>query len=113
MNLGHTLQDLRDIQRRSNANYLNGIDSEVLIPKQIRKIVPIMNLSPDARYPVLGAAFQRRGGVARHDAVAWGFARAADKFGVDIIENCEVQGIVRNNGAVAGVETTRGKIESR
>ena len=112
MNLGHTLQDMRDIERRSNANYLNGIDSEVLSPKQIREIVPIMNTSPDARYPVLGASFQRRGGVARHDAVAWGFARAADREGVDILQNCEVTGILRERGVVSGVETSRGRIRA-
>ena len=110
MNLGHNLQDMRDIYRRSNANKLNGIDSEVLTPDQIKKIVPLMNTSPDARYPVLGASFQPRGGVARHDAVAWGFARAADSKGVDIIQNCEVTGFRRANGAVQGVETTRGYI---
>jgi len=112
MNLGHTLQDMRDIERRSNANYLNGIDSEVLSPKQIGQIVPIMNTSPNARYPVLGASFQRRGGVARHDAVAWGFARAADREGVDILQNCEVTGILRERGAVSGVETSRGRIRA-
>mgnify|MGYP003321621987 FL=1 len=112
MNLGHTLQDMRDIERRSNANYLNGIDSEVLSPEQIRQIVPIMNTSPNARYPVLGASFQRRGGVARHDAVAWGFARAADREGVDIIQNCEVTGILRERGVVSGVETSRGRIRA-
>ena len=112
MNLGHTLQDMRDIERRSNANYLNGIDSEVLSPEQIRQIVPIMNTSPNARYPVLGASFQRRGGVARHDAVAWGFARAADREGVDILQNCEVTGILREHGVVSGVETSRGRIRA-
>ena len=112
MNLGHTLQDMRDIERRSNANYLNGIDSEVLSPEQIRQIVPIMNISPNARYPVLGASFQRRGGVARHDAVAWGFARAADREGVDILQNCEVTGILRERGVVSGVETSRGRIRA-
>ena len=113
MNLGHTLQDMRDIERRSNANYLNGIDSEVLRPEQIRQIVPIMNTSPHVRYPVLGASFQRRGGVARHDAVAWGFARAADREGVDILQNCEVTGILRHHGAVIGVETNRGRIQAK
>jgi sarcosine oxidase subunit beta len=112
MNLGHTLQDMRDIERRSNANYLNGIDSEVLSPEQIRQIVPIMNTSPNARYPVLGASFQPRGGVARHDAVAWGFARAADREGVDILQNCEVTGILRERGVVSGVETSRGRIRA-
>ena len=110
MNLGHTLQDMRDIYRRSNANRLNGIDSEILTPAEIKAKVPAMNVSGEARYPVLGASFQPRGGVARHDAVAWGFARAADSRGVDIIQNCEVTGIRRESGAVSGVETTRGFI---
>ena len=113
MNLGHNLQDMRDIYRRSNANRLNGIDSEILTPAGIKAKVPAMNVSSDARYPVLGASFQPRGGVARHDAVAWGFARAADARGVDIIQNCEVTGIRRENGAVCGVETTRGYIGAK
>src|SRR5262245_13325955 len=75
MNLGHSLQDMRDIQRRVNANRLNGVDAEVLGREQIKEMLPFINL--DSRYPVLGASFQRRAGVARHDAVAWGFARAA------------------------------------
>ncbi len=112
LNLAHTLQDMRDVYRRSNANRLNGIDSEVLTPEQIQEIVPIINTSPKARHPILGASFQPRGGVARHDAVAWGFARAADKKGVDILQNCEVTGILREDGAVKGVETTRGNIMS-
>src|SRR5690606_13631282 len=110
MNLGHTLQDLRDISRRCNANRLNGIDAEFLAPEEIKRRVPIMDTSPDTRYPVLGASFQPRGGVARHDAVAWGFARAADRLGVDIIQNCEVTGILREDGRVRGVETIRGTI---
>lgn len=113
MNLGHNLQDMRDIYRRSAANRLNGIDSEVLSPEDIKRIVPIMNVSPDVRYPVLGASFQPRGGVARHDAVAWGFARGADSYGVDIIQNCEVTGIIREAGRVKGVETSRGTIKAR
>ena len=112
MNLGHSLQDMRDIYRRSNANRLNGIDSEILNPAQIKAMVPAMNVSENARYPVLGASFQPRGGVARHDAVAWGFARAADQYGVDIIQNCEVSGIFKENGAVTGVETNRGVIRA-
>ena len=112
MNLGHSLQDMRDIYRRSNANRLNGIDSEILNPAQIKAMVPAMNVSANARYPVLGASFQPRGGVARHDAVAWGFARAADERGVDIIQNCEVTGICKENGVVTGVETNRGMIQA-
>jgi sarcosine oxidase subunit beta len=111
-NLGHTLQDMRDIERRVNANRLNGIDAEVVGAEQIARDIPWINTSSDARYPILGASLQRRAGVARHDAVAWGFARAADARGVDIIEQCEVTGILRDNGGVTGVETTRGTIRA-
>ncbi len=112
-NLGHTLQDMRDIERRVGANRLNGIDAEVVTAAQIKKAVPLINTSPDARYPILGASLQRRAGVARHDAVAWGFARAADTLGVDIIEQCEVTGINRVSGAITGVETSRGTINTK
>ncbi len=111
-NLGHTLQDMRDIERRVGANRLNGIDAEVVNTEQIKQAVPYLNTSPNARYPILGASLQRRAGVARHDAVAWGFARAADARGVDIIQQCEVTGILRDNGQVSGVETTRGTIKA-
>ena len=111
MNLGHSLQDMRDIQRRVNANRLNGVDAEVLSREQIQEMLPFINL--DSRYPVLGASMQRRAGVARHDAVAWGFARAADSYGVDILQNCEVQGIRRENGAVVGLDTARGFIKTK
>jgi sarcosine oxidase, subunit beta len=77
-------------------------------------LCPPLNISPDLRYPGLGAALQRRGGTARHDAVAWGYARGADALGVDIIENCEVTGIrATSDGAVSGVETTRGRIGAK
>ena len=111
-NIGHNLQDMRDIERRVSANRLNGIDAEVVSAAQIKKAIPLINTSADARYPILGASLQRRAGVARHDAVAWGFARAADALGVDIIEQCEVTGISRDGGKVTGVETTRGEIRS-
>lgn len=111
MNLGHTLQDMRDIERRVTANRLNGVDAEVLSPQQIREILPFINLN--TRYPVLGASFQRRAGVARHDAVAWGFARGADALGVDILQNCEVTGIRREGGAVVGLDTARGFIKTK
>ena len=110
MNLAHNQHDLRDLSRRVNAIRLNGVDSEILTPVQIKALCPMINISPTARYPILGASFQRRGGTARHDAVAWGFARAADQRGVDIIQNCEVTGIRRQGGRVVGVETTRGTI---
>lgn len=110
LNLAHNLHDLREISRRVNAIRLNGIDSEILSPEEIKEMVPILNTSPDARYPVLGGSLQRRGGVARHDAVAWGLARAADARGIDIIQNCEVTGILRDGRRVTGVETSRGTI---
>jgi len=109
-NLGHTLQDMRDIERRVNANRLNGVDGEVVYAAELKRRMPFLNTSKGARYPILGASFQPRGGVARHDAVAWGFARAADARGVDIIQKCEVTGIRRENGRVVGVETSRGTI---
>ena len=111
-NLGHSLQDLRDIERRVSANRLDGIDAEVVTPAQIKAAIPMINISPGVRYPILGASLQRRGGVARHDAVAWGFARAADALGVDIIQQCEVTGLNRDGGRVTGVETSRGRIEA-
>lgn len=111
LNLGHTLQEMRDIERRVNANRLNGVDGEVVTPAQIKEMIPYINLN--TRYPVLGASLQRRGGVARHDAVAWGFARAADAHGVDLIQNCEVTGIRREDGAVVGVETVKGFIKAK
>jgi len=111
MNLGHTLQDMRDIERRVNANRLNGVDAEVVSPAQIKEMIPFINLN--TRYPVLGASLQRRAGVARHDAVAWGYARAADALGVDIIQNCEVTGIRREDGAVTGIDTARGFIKTK
>src|SRR5712664_3151608 len=110
LNLAHTLGDVREGMRRVNANRLGGIDAEWLDPEAVKRFCPILNIDPSARYPVLGAILQRRGGVARHDAVAWGFARAADALGVDIIENCEVTAISTAGGRATGVETTRGAI---
>ncbi|MPY24647.1 sarcosine oxidase subunit beta family protein [Shewanella sp. YLB-07] len=105
LNLGHTLQDMRDIERRVNANRLNGIDGEVLDTQQVQEIVPMMNCGTDTRYPILGASWQPRAGVARHDAVAWGYARAADALGVDLIQQCEVIDIITEDGAAVGVNT--------
>jgi len=113
LNLGHTLQDMRDIERRVNANRLNGIDGVVLDTAGVKEIVPIINDSQDIRYPVLGASWQATAGVARHDAVAWGFARGADSFGVDLIQQCEVLDIVTEEGAVVGVKTTQGFIGAK
>jgi sarcosine oxidase subunit beta len=108
LHLAHNVHDMQEIGRRGNAIYMNGIDSEFLTPEQVKEMVPIINLN--CRYPVMGALLQRRGGTARHDAVAWGYARAADSMGVDIIQNCEVTGFKIENGVVKGVETTRGSI---
>jgi len=113
LNLGHSLQDMRDISRRVNSNRLNGIDAEILTAEQVKAMVPIINSSLNARYPILGASLQRRAGTARHDAVAWGFARAADACGVDIIQECEVTGIRRENGQVLGVDTVKGFISAK
>jgi sarcosine oxidase subunit beta len=114
MMLAHTIHDIQVIKRHVHANRCNGVDNEWLEPEQAKAFCPPLNIESNIRYPVLGAALQRRGGTARHDAVAWGYARAADALGVDIIENCEVTAIRRDAaGAVEGVETTRGPIQSR
>ena len=110
LSLGHSLQEMRDIERRVHANRLNGIDGELLTAKEVQAKVPLLNCSEQARYPVLGASWQPRGGVARHDAVAWGYARAADALGVDLLQHTEVTGIRVENGAAVGVETSRGFI---
>ena len=114
MMLAHNEHDVRVTKRHVHANRLAGIDNEWLDPAEAKAFCPILNIDPRLRYPVLGAALQRRGGVARHDAVAWGYARGADQLGVDIIQNCEVTAIHRNAaGRVTGVETTRGSISAR
>ncbi|WP_264812576.1 FAD-dependent oxidoreductase, partial [Gluconacetobacter sacchari] len=111
--VAHTVHDVQVFKRHVHANRLNGIDNEWLTPEEAKAFCPPLNISPNIRYPVLGAALQRRAGTARHDAVAWGFARAASELGVDIIENCEVTGIDRDpSGKVTGVQTTRGPIRA-
>jgi sarcosine oxidase subunit beta len=111
MMLAHTIHDVQVFKRHVHANRLAGIDNEWLSAEQAKAFCPPLNIAPGMRYPILGAALQRRGGTARHDAVAWGYARGADRLGVDIIQNCEVTGIRRGpTGAVAGIETTRGFI---
>ena len=90
--------------RRVNANRLNGVDAEWLDADEVKKFCPIVNISPDVRYPVLGATLQRRGGIAKHDHVAWAFARKADALGVDLIQGCEVTGFDIAGGRVRGVQ---------
>jgi sarcosine oxidase subunit beta len=113
MMLAHTVHDEQVFKRHVHANRLNGVDNEWLTPEQAKAFCPPLRISAGMRYPILGAALQRRGGVARHDAVAWGYARAADSLGVDILENCAVTAIERDaQGAVRAVQTTRGRIET-
>ncbi|MGZ8636794.1 MAG: sarcosine oxidase subunit beta family protein, partial [Actinomycetota bacterium] len=113
LNLAHHLGDVRSSRRRLEANRLNAVDAEWLTPEEVKSFCPIVNVSPSLRYPVMGATLQRRGGVARHDRVAWGYATNADRLGVDIVEHCEVTGFVRGPGGHAeGVETSRGRIRA-
>jgi sarcosine oxidase subunit beta len=108
--LCQTEHELRAMKRTSHANRLAGLDCRMIPPAEVKKLVPIINDDPGARYPVLGAYYQPRGGTGRHDAIAWGYARGADALGVDIIQNCEVTGIRRYGAKVTGIETTRGFI---
>ncbi|MGW0465491.1 sarcosine oxidase subunit beta family protein [Streptomyces sp. NPDC003027] len=110
LNLAHSPQDIRDSKRRVYANQLNGIDAEWLEPDEVAKVCPIVDISPDVRHPVLGATYQPRAGIAKHDYVAWGFARRADAYGIDLIQDCQVTGIDIRGGRVTGVRTTRGDI---
>jgi sarcosine oxidase subunit beta len=113
MMLCQTEHELRAFRRTAHANRLAGLDCRMITPAEVKRRVPIINDDKDARYPILGAYWQPRGGTARHDAVAWGYARAADARGVDIIQNCEVTGIARDRNRVIGLDTTRGHMRSR
>ena len=106
--LAHSDHEMEMLRRWANAIQLNGIDSEILTPEQINEIEPLIDTN--ARFPVVGGFIQKRAGIARHDAVNWGFARAADDLGVDIIQNCGVSGFDISNGKVAGVRTSLGDI---
>src|SRR4030088_2367567 len=109
--LAHSRHDLDSMSRWANAMRMNGIDAEILTREQVAARAPLLDMSANARFPVMGGFTQRRAGTARHDAVAWGYARAADALGVDIIQNCEVTGFLTGaNGRVVGVETHRGRI---
>src|SRR5262249_30987797 len=110
LNLAHTLQDVRDGVRRASANRLNGIDAEWLEPDQVGEACPILDVAPGTRYPVLGATYQPRGGIARHENVAWGAARAADALGVALVQGCEVTGIEVRDGRAVAVATSLGRI---
>jgi sarcosine oxidase subunit beta len=110
LNLAHTLQDVRDGVRRVEANVLNGIDAEWLTPDEVAKVCPIVNTSASLRYPVLGATFQPRAGIAKHDYVAWGYASRAAALGVDLLQDTPVTGFLRDGDRVTGVRTSRGDI---
>ncbi len=112
LNLAHTLGDVRESLRRVNANRLNRVDGEWLEPDEVAKVCPIVNVSPNVRYPVLGATYQPRAGIAKHDHVAWALARACDAMGVDLIQHCEVTGFDIVDNVVRGVQTTRGPISA-
>jgi len=108
--LAQTQAEIRGYQRTAHANALQGVETEWIGPERVKELVPIININ-GPRYPVLGALWQARAGTARHDAVAWGYARACSDMGMDIIQNCEVTGIRRDGGKVTGVSTTRGEID--
>ena len=109
LNLCHSDAQRDAYARRGNAMRLHGVDAELLDADGVRAMVPYFDYA-NARFPIRGGLLQRRGGTVRHDAVAWGYARAADRRGVDIVQNCEVTGLRRENGRVVGVETSRGYI---
>lgn len=112
--LAHNVHDVQSFKRHIHSNRLNGVDNQWLTPEEAKAFCPPLNIAKDARYPVMGAALQRRAGTARHDAVAWGYARAATARGVDIIQNCPVTAIRRGaGGAVEGVETAKGFIKAK
>lgn len=112
LNLLHSDGDLREGRRRVNANRLSGIDAELLTAAEVKAYCPLVSTSEDVRYPVVGATLQRRGGIAKHDYVAWAFARAADALGVDLIQNCEVTGFELSGPRVTGVQTSLGRISA-
>ncbi len=111
INLYHSDTQRDAYVRRGNAMRLHGADAEILDRDKLRTICPFLDFD-NARFPIKGGLLQRRAGTARHDAVAWGYARAADRLGVDIIQNCEVKGFLIKNGVCSGVETSRGNIKA-
>ncbi|RUZ82527.1 sarcosine oxidase subunit beta family protein, partial [Mesorhizobium sp. M7A.F.Ca.US.006.01.2.1] len=113
LNLAHTPAQFDDYARRGNAMRHLGVDAELMTKAEIKRLIPALDVSESARFPVVGGLMQRRAGTARHDAVAWGYARGADRRGVDIIENCEVTGFLRDGDRISGVTTSRGDIRAR
>lgn len=112
LNLAHSDAQLNAYARRGNSMRLNGIDAALLGREEVRKMIPFADFTDNARFPIFGGLLQPIGGTARHDAVAWGYARAADDMGVDIIQHCEVSGFDIDNGKVTGVQTSKGNIKT-
>ena len=112
LNLAHSDAQLNAYARRGNSMRLNGIDATLLGREEVRKMIPFADFTENARFPIFGGLLQPIGGTARHDAVAWGYARAADDMGVDIIQHCEVTGFDVENGKVTGVQTSKGNIKT-
>lgn len=112
LNLCHSPAQIDAAARRGNIMRMNGIDAELLNREDVRRMVPILDFSEEARFPILGALYQPRAGTARHDAVAWGYARAATRLGIDIVQGCEVKGFLREGAKVVGVVTNRGPIRA-
>lgn len=110
--LAHSEPEMEMSARMANAMQLNGTDAELVGPERVKQLAPILNTRPDARFPIHGAVWQGRAGTGRHDAVAWGYARGADRLGVDIIQNCEVTGFLIEGGVCKGVETTQGTVRA-
>ena len=113
INLAHSDAQMNAYARRGNSMRLNGIDAILLGRDDLKKMIPFADFSETCRFPIHGGVMQPRGGTARHDAVAWGYARQADSMGVDIIQNCEVTGFDVNNGKIEGVQTSRGNIKTK
>lgn len=112
LTLIHSPHQMELAQHKANWLNCNGVDGEIIGVDRVRQMLPLMNIDDNPRYPVLGAFLQKRGGTIRHDAVAWGYARAADRLGVDIIQNCEVNGFDLSDGKVTAIHTSRGRIET-
>ena len=108
--LAQTEHEVRGYKRTAHANMLQGVETRFIGPEEVKKLVPIISLE-GPRYPVLGGLYQARGGTGRHDAVAWGYARACSDMGMDIIQQCEVTGVRSSGGKVTGVDTTKGAID--
>jgi len=113
INLAHSDAQMNVFARRGNSMRLNGIDAVLLNREEVKEIIPMADFSDNVRFPIFGGLMQPSAGTARHDAVAWGYARQADEMGVDIIQNCEVKGIKRNGDEVEGIETTKGFIKTK